>query len=218
VKVDLPAELGEVIGGYRLEEVIGRGGMGCVYRASHLKLGRKAAVKVLAANLARDAHFVARFFQEARIVGEIGHPNIVAILDYVDAEQPRRVAYVMELLEGSTLRAILAARPLSMTQAIPIALQISEALRAVHALNVVHRDLKPENVFVVAASDTDVPARPSIKILDFGIAKVHDPRSPIETEAGVTMGTPAYMRRSRSRTNRCRRRPTSMHSVSCCSR
>src|SRR5262245_21259408 len=93
-----PAKVGEVLNGYRLETVIGKGGMGFVYAATHTKLPRRAAVKVLAANHATDQALVKRFFLEAKIASELHHPNIVEVYDFVEQGTPRRVACVMELL------------------------------------------------------------------------------------------------------------------------
>lgn len=131
-----PAELGEVIGGYRLDRVLGLGGMGCVYAGTHVKLGRKAAVKVLKRSLAADSDYVSRFFDEARVVNAIRHPNIIDIFDFIETEQPLRVACIMELINGPTLRKVLAGRGLSLLQAINLALQLAAALEAVHSIGV----------------------------------------------------------------------------------
>lgn len=189
----LPAELGEVLGGYELISVLGRGGMGCVYLARHALLGREAAVKVLATNLASDSDYVSRFFHEAKVVNDVRHPNIVDILDFVQTDEPKRVAYLMEYLEGPSLSAVLRERRLSVQQAVNATRQLAVALQAVHALGVVHRDLKPDNIIVVGSLDSDLSAEPSVKILDFGIAKIADPSAEHHTATGTMMGTPAYM-------------------------
>src|SRR5687767_3270962 len=94
---------GTIIGGYRLELLIGSGGMGAVYSAAHTKLGKKVAVKVLADALASDPEYVSRFFQEARSVAQIRHPAIIDGIDFIETDSPRRIAYVMELVEGPPL-------------------------------------------------------------------------------------------------------------------
>jgi serine/threonine-protein kinase len=187
--------LGTVIGGYRLDAVLGVGGMGTVFRATHVKLGRRAAIKVLADSLAADPTYVSRFFQEARVVNEVGHPNIIDIIDFIDLASPRRVAYVMELVEGPPLSRLLRTARLTVRQSLNISLQLLEALSAVHATKVVHRDLKPENILVVGSLETDLSAMGSIKVLDFGIAKVTGGSSEIShrTNTGMMLGTPAYM-------------------------
>jgi serine/threonine protein kinase len=186
--------IGTVIGGYRLDSVLGTGGMGAVYRATHLRLKRRAAVKVLSEALTGDPTYVSRFFQEARVVNEVGHPNIIDIVDFIEGEGlPKRVAYVMELVEGPPLAKVLANQPLTTRQTLNITLQLLDALSAVHRINVVHRDLKPDNILVVGSLDTDLSARPAIKVLDFGIAKVTDPSASHRTNTGMMLGTPAYM-------------------------
>lgn len=189
-------DLNEVLGGYRLDAVIGEGGMGVVYRATHTKLGRRAAVKVLASRLATDQNQVSRFFHEARIVNQIGHPNIIDITDFIETKEPLRVAYIMELIEGPSLRELLREGPLSPRQAVNATLQLTSALGAVHALQVVHRDLKPDNILVSAPLDTDFSEIPSIKVLDFGVAKIqssggHEHQH--RTNTGALLGTPLYM-------------------------
>lgn len=187
----LPAKLGEVIGGYRLESLIGEGGMGCVYAASHHRLGRPAAVKVLRTAYAADVDYVQRFFDEARVVNAIRHPNIIDIFDFVELENPLRVACIMELLEGHTLRTTLKAQVLELREAINLGIQLADALSVVHRLNVVHRDLKPDNIFVLQ-DPGDFSRVPSIKVLDFGIAKVQAPTGE-RTTPGMVLGTPGYM-------------------------
>lgn len=187
----LPAKLGEVIGNYRLDSLIGEGGMGCVYAARHVRLGRLAAVKVLRTSYAADGEYVQRFFDEARVVNEIRHPNIIDIFDFVESENPLRVACIMELLEGHTLRTTLKGRTLGLEETIHLGTQLADALSAVHRVNVVHRDLKPDNVFVLEGAE-DLSRVPSIKVLDFGIAKVQVPTGE-RTTPGMVLGTPGYM-------------------------
>jgi serine/threonine-protein kinase len=184
----LPAEIGELIGGYRLEQLIGRGAMGSVFLATHAVLQRKAAVKVLESAYVQDQGFVARFFQEAKVVSRARHANIVDVFDFVNTEAPRRVAYVMEWIDGPSLRSLLLEHgALDPDRAIRIALELANALDSVHRLGVVHRDLKPENV-LLSGPDLSTP-----KVLDFGIAKVNGREGEDLTQTGIILGTPSYM-------------------------
>jgi serine/threonine protein kinase len=189
---NLPAEVGEVIGGYRLDGVIGHGGMGCVYSGTHVRLGRKAAIKVLKKAYAADTEYVARFFDEARVVNAIRHPNIIDIFDFLESESPLRVACIMELLEGPTLRELMKRQGLTPIQSVNLTLQMADALRKVHEISVVHRDLKPDNLVIIGDPSTDLSRVPSLKVLDFGIAKVQVTGAE-RTTPGLVLGTPAYM-------------------------
>ncbi|MEQ8984642.1 MAG: serine/threonine-protein kinase, partial [Deltaproteobacteria bacterium] len=164
--------IGEVVGGYRLTRELATGGMGVVFEARHASLDREAVVKVLAPKLAADEDFVSRFKHEARIASDLDHPCIVDVFDLVDVDQPRRVACVMERLEGPTLAKLLLKGPLRYEQALNVTLQIVDAIGCVHEAGVIHRDLKPQNIVVVGPLHTDLMAVPSVKILDFGIAKI----------------------------------------------
>ncbi|MEQ8985790.1 MAG: serine/threonine-protein kinase [Deltaproteobacteria bacterium] len=188
-----PAEIGEVIGGYRLQNVLGQGGMGCVYEATHTRLGRRTAVKLLAPSLVSSQEYVSRFLSEAKIVNDVRHPNIVDIYDFIELENPRRVAYVMELVEGPSLGRLLKERRLTLEQAINVTFQLVSALEAVHAVGVIHRDLKPDNVLVLGDLNTDLSAVPSVKILDFGIAKSVDGDVDHKTVTGSMLGTHSNM-------------------------
>ena len=189
----LPAALGEILGAYRLDAVLGQGGMGTVYAGTHARLGRRAAVKVLRGSLAHEPSFVSRFFDEARVVNEIRQPNIIDIFDFVETDNPRRVACVMELVDGPTLRHAIATPGLRPIQAVNAAIQLCDALAAVHYIGVVHRDLKPANVLVSGDLRTDLSAIPCVKVLDFGVAKLVRPSDTNHTAAGLVLGTPAYM-------------------------
>jgi TolB-like protein/Tfp pilus assembly protein PilF len=180
------------IGRYEVLSRIGAGGMGEVYRARDLRLGREVALKVLDAGLLQDAKSIARFEQEARLAGSLDHPNVLAVHDVGDHEG--KPYLVSELLEGVTLREQLSSGPLSPPRAVAIALQIAQGLAAAHEKGIVHRDLKPENIFLTRDGRT--------KILDFGIAKLlpavrehaltkggADP----QTMPGTLIGTVAYM-------------------------
>ncbi|MEI7894754.1 MAG: serine/threonine-protein kinase [Myxococcales bacterium] len=179
------AFIGKRVGNYLITKLLGSGGMGDVYIAEHPALGKRVAVKFLSDQL--GAQIAERFLAEARAVTLINHPGVVEILDFGELEG--HLYYVMELLEGRELEAY--ARDhgkLSANEVLPLLSQIAAALEAVHALGVVHRDLKPTNIFVVEKGGP-----PTVKLLDFGIAKVFSPTHPAQTIAGQVLGTPAYM-------------------------
>jgi len=184
-------EIGEVVGGYRLEALLGQGGMGCVYRASHLKLGRTVAIKILHRRYAEDDELVTRFLREARIVNDTRHPNLVDITDFIEVDEPRCIAYVMEYLQGPLLSDLISKNAVGVQQALNVCLQLASALEAVHAIGVIHRDLKPNNIIVIGSLEGDLVEVPSAKILDFGIAKIEQGAQ--ETRTGWVLGTPRYM-------------------------
>jgi serine/threonine-protein kinase len=179
---------------YRLEERLGVGGMGTVYRARHLLIDRVVAVKVLNQRLVEDEAARERFHREAKAAGRIQHLNAVAVTDF--GQTPEGYVYiVMELLEGRTLREILAKEaPLETARAVSIMLQTTAAVSAAHEAGVIHRDLKPANILVT--HNSDVPA--IVKVLDFGIAKlavdsVDEDEAKNLTQVGAMIGTPRYM-------------------------
>jgi hypothetical protein len=184
---------GSRLGPYEILSPLGAGGMGEVYRARDSRLGRDVAIKVLPASFSADPGRLRRFEQEARAAGVLNHPNITAVHDVGQHEGAPYV--VQELLEGETLRAILAGGKLSTRQAIEYAFQIVHGLAAAHEKGIVHRDLKPENLFVTRDG--------RVKILDFGLAKLtlrenegpstNLPTATAGTEPGVVMGTIGYM-------------------------
>ncbi len=180
-------------GKYRLVRLLGDGGMGAVYEATHERLGTRVAIKVLHAEIARRPGIVDRFLQEARVSAQIRSPHVAQVMD-VD-QTPEGDAYmVMELLLGETLLSALEReRKLPLSIATDYAHQILEGLEAAHGLGVVHRDLKPENVFITSALASHT-TKPVLKLIDFGIAKVRraDLSSAL-TLAGVAMGTAEYM-------------------------
>lgn len=160
-------------GKYRLEELIGRGGMGAVYRALHVGTGRRVAVKVIAPELAGNSEFIERFRREARTIGRLRHPNIVNVTDFgITGENEQPLAYlVMEHLEGVTLAVKLKdKRPLPLADALDILSQICEAIDEAHRLGILHRDLKPENIWLEPVGVGGC----NVKVLDFGIAQLHD--------------------------------------------
>ena len=189
--------IGESVGNFRITELLGGGGMGTVYMAEHPGLGRRAAVKVLHAQLAADPEIVQRFFNEARAANAVGHPGIVEVLDF--GTLPSGAPYiVMELLPGESLAARLRRTGrLPVAAAVEVADQVADALGAAHRKGIVHRDLKPDNLFLVADSESGhSPGRPVVKVLDFGVAKLQQlpgGSGDLRTRTGIMMGTPQYM-------------------------
>ena len=188
--------IGQTLGNYRIEQELGAGGMGVVYRATDSKLGRQVAVKVLPEAFARHPERLVRFEREARMLASLNHPNIAAIYGL---EECGGVHYlILELVPGLTLAQRLAEEPLPIEEALAICRQIAEALEAAHEKAIVHRDLKPANVKITPEG--------KVKVLDFGLAKALEPhasgdpdfsQSPTVTaegtEIGTVLGTPAYM-------------------------
>jgi serine/threonine protein kinase len=183
---------GTRLGSYEVTSLLGSGGMGEVYRAKDLKLGRDVAVKVLREELASDPERLRRFEQEARSASALNHPNIITIHDIGKHEATPYIA--MEYVEGKTLREMLAEGPLPTKKLLQLATQIAEGLAKAHAAGIVHRDLKPENLMVTSDG--------YVKILDFGLAKLI-PQAGADSEAatitkegtiaGAVMGTASYM-------------------------
>ncbi len=173
------------LGTYACLERLGEGGMGVVYRARHTALGRPCAVKVLLPQRVLDAEAVSLFQREAQLAAQINHPHSVTIYDFGAAEGLLYLA--MELIEGTSLDAVLAQGPLHLGRVVALVEQVCDALDAAHALGIVHRDLKPANLMLTARRGRDF-----VKIVDFGIARGFGPAGP-HTLAGVVVGTPAYM-------------------------
>jgi len=198
---------GRTVSHYRVLDIIGGGGMGVVYRAEDLKLGRRVALKFLPEELGSDAQALERFRREARAASSLEHPNICPIYEF--GERDGRAFMVMQLLEGQTLRDCLAAadgKPLPLAQLLDIAIQVSDGLRAAHEKGIIHRDIKPANIFLTTAG--------GCKILDFGLVQLlegeteedgavwreasalappFDARAVHLTHTGVAMGTAGYM-------------------------
>lgn len=182
---------GRILGNYRLESLLGEGGVGEVFLARHVHLGRRVAVKTLKKQYTSDRAVLKRFFLEAQAINRIQHPNVVEVADLVDS--PEATFIVMEYLEGQTLGARARAQGVfRVFEAVGIARQIVSALAAIHAADVIHRDLKPDNVFLVRGADgADV-----VKLLDFGLAKLIKPLKQGEsllTNPDTLLGTPEYM-------------------------
>ncbi|HEU4510548.1 MAG TPA: serine/threonine-protein kinase [Pyrinomonadaceae bacterium] len=180
---------------YQIEERLGSGGMGEVYRARHLQMDRPVAIKVLRQQLVQDEAARVRFQIEARTAVLLRHPNALKVTDF--GQTPEGFVYiVMELLEGRTLREILSREgPIETARAISIALQASDAVAAAHEAGIIHRDLKPSNILVTQSADQ--PA--AVKVLDFGIAKLatnqldDDEDVANLAQRSSVIGTPRYM-------------------------
>lgn len=181
--------VGRVLNGtYRIDEAIGAGGMGAVYRATQLALSRNVALKVLLPNLAVASDFRARFLREAKILSSLAHPNIVSVIDFGQTEDGL-LYLVMEHLTGATLaERVPLGKGLPIDTAIAYMREICDALGAAHAQGLVHRDLKPANIFLARVTAT----RDMVKILDFGLGKEGEGRERL-TQSGTAMGTPGYI-------------------------
>ena len=193
---------GQSLGGYRLEALLGAGGMGEVYRSHDAKLGRDVAIKILPPAFTRHPDRLARFEREARMLAALNHPNICAIYGFEEADDVRFL--VLELVEGDTLAQQLAPEAsrhqkgggLPLAQVLAVARQIAEALEVAHEKGIIHRDLKPANIKITPDG--------AVKILDFGLAKIvggDGPSSDLSSapmedgvrRAGPIIGTAAYM-------------------------
>jgi eukaryotic-like serine/threonine-protein kinase len=202
---------GSWVGAYQIVAALGAGGMSEVWIAEHSLLGRRAAIKVLRAELSRRSEVVTQFFHEARITTAVANPGIVQVFDF--GFHTDGSAYtVMELLEGETLdRRLARSGVLAADDALQIVRQVARTLGVVHARGVVHRDLKPDNIFLVR--DLEVTGGERAKLLDFGIAKQLGDRQ-TEHEAGV-VGTPAFMSPEQCRGTRDVDQRSDIYSLGC---
>jgi serine/threonine-protein kinase len=185
--------LGEKVGSYEVVEALGSGGMGAIFVAEHVLLGKRAAVKVLKPEVSVRKESVARFFNEAKSAALIRHPGIVDIYDFgFDASGGAFI--IMELLEGWSLKDMIRQRgTLGEERIARIGWEIAESLEAAHAKGIVHRDLKPSNVFLVR--DPAASGGERVKVLDFGVAKLTGPmlEASVDTQSDALIGTPLYM-------------------------
>ena len=178
---------------YRIVREIGRGGMGVVYEAEHVELGKRVAIKVMLEKYADDDEAVARFKREALAASRIGNPHIIDV-SHIGTAPDGRAFVVMELLVGTPLSHLLKRTARSRrVRAVAIMRQVLRAIGAAHAKGIVHRDLKPDNIFLVEHDDE----HDFVKLLDFGISKMLDGDAAVAatklTTTGVVMGTPLYM-------------------------
>ncbi len=184
-----PLASGATLGRYRLDALLGEGGMGQVFAARHPSLGRAVAIKVLRPELARHAAAVERFVAEAQAVARLRHPNVIGVEDL--SREGEHVYIVMELLDGQTLKAAAKASPIELVRAVRLARQAASALAAAHRVGVVHRDVKPDNLMLVR----DGAGVEQLKVVDFGVARVllDDQATACRTRTGQVLGTPLWM-------------------------
>ncbi len=180
-------QVGDVIEGrYRVTGVVGRGGMGTVYSAVHLGTQQLVALKVLQAQAGGTGTETLRFYREAQVTASLRHPNTVRVFDVGELNGGAGHYIAMELLRGPTLESVLTRGCLTQDEAIRIAISVLRSLHEAHTNRLVHRDLKPSNIILAEAGDDE----PSIKVLDFGIARSHESSL---TETGTALGTPTFM-------------------------
>lgn len=180
---------GDVLGGkYRIERIIGQGGMGIVAAARHAELHQRVAIKVLPAHLTPDKDLVERFMREARAAARLRSEHAVKVVD-VGARSNGSPYIVMELLDGEDLGALSERGPLPIAESVDYILQTCEAVAEAHALGILHRDLKPRNLFLT----TRLHGKPLVKVLDFGLAKSMNMEDRALTATATVMGSPQYM-------------------------
>ena len=185
--------IGKMVSQYRILEEIGRGSMGIVFKAQDTALNRLVALKIIAEKLVNDPHMLRRFEREGAAASALRHPNICTV--YESGEWQGRPYLAMELLSGQTLDSHLAAGPLPAATLLEIAIGVTSALEATHAIGVIHRDIKPANLFLTSGGQ--------VKVLDFGLAKMKLPQKAVSEDAptvamyttsrGLMVGTLPYM-------------------------
>jgi len=184
--------IGQTLAGkYRIDARLSTGGMGTVYRGTHVLMEKTVAIKVLRPSLAADEKIVARFSREARAASRISHPNALSVTDFGEDENGI-VFLVMEYLSGKTLKQVIRDEgPLSLTRTVEILRQVGDALQVAHSQGVIHRDLKSDNIMLLSTAAGD-----HAKVLDFGIAKINEPEDEFNgelTAPNLVIGTPQYM-------------------------
>ena len=181
---------------YRLDSVLGVGGMGTVYKGYHLRMEREVAVKILAPHYSQNPQMIRRFKREGLVISKLSHPNIVTVFDY--GESSEGLYLVMEYLQGLTLREFLDDRDrVAPSVIVGLIKQVVGALEHSHAVGIIHRDIKPANIFLMPNGD-DVY---SVKLLDFGVAKLKVPGDEhTMTQVSGVLGTPKYMAPEQART------------------
>lgn len=177
--------VGSILGQYRVDSLLGRGGMGAIYRGTHTGLGKQVAIKVLPEKLARESQFVDRFLYEAKALAQLDHPNIVKVFDL--GREQGRIYFIMEFVDGANLRQLMETGEMTPERALTLVPEICEGLEYAHQEGIVHRDIKPENILV------DRDGR--VKIADFGLAKIlrGDPPAQNLTRTDMVLGTFNYM-------------------------
>ena len=182
--------VGQVIADrYHITKKLGEGGMGAVYLAEHVKMGRQSAIKVMGTGMSHDPEAISRFNREAANASRINHPNVCAVYDFGETEDGT-IYLAMEFVEGGTLSSLLKETgPLPLPRAVGLLQQCADGLQAAHDLGIVHRDLKPDNIMIVSPKGREV-----VKVVDFGIAKAGagEPGQKV-TKTGLVVGTPEYM-------------------------
>src|SRR5262245_27692315 len=176
--------IGMILGGCKIQTLLGRGGMGTVYKAHHLALDKPVALKVLAGHLESDAEFVERFLREARAAAKVDHPNVIHVLNV--AEENSLHFIILQFVDGENVEQLQErVGKLDLQTATRIAHAAASGLEALHAQSIVHRDIKPANIMI--AKDG------SVKITDFGLARNLKAASKFTTVSGAFMGTPGFI-------------------------
>src|SRR5262245_16188204 len=185
--MELPQPGSVIAGRYRIESLLGQGGMGAVFAAVDARTGRAVALKWMSPSQIESADAVMRFLAEARATATIEHPNVVAVLDV--GREGQAPFLVMERLRGESLRARLAGGCLHWMEAIDLLIPACRGIAEAHREGVIHRDVKPDNIFLCETRGSNVP---TVKVVDFGVAKLRGAAGSL-TKTGVVLGTISYM-------------------------